>query len=1165
MEDAERLMMVDEDEVTWPPPPPQQHQQQRVDMSRVELHERHGHAYLRYRPTTGASRHRKLQSAGDFDSVYDSVSDSSQEDLRDNVQFTDLQLVALYANEPDVFKRSVIHIDSSSNIYAKPSDKSFTRIMIPARKLCGRAFHGDEVLVEIFEFGKKLDLQQSVVGSVVDKSVVDLDGPWGKVMGVYKRAVDPKYRMFVCQVEEGNTGVMVPLNAGVPKLFNLERHDAPTQDGKVTIYAFTKAKQIMFDRYQKVHDVSSVLFVVRYLKWEDHCSLPLGIVISVLPAGVTVESAMAILDIEYSIPRRFREATLAEVKLQHSAVPRQLPAGVIAQRSDCRNKLTFTIDPPQSTDLDDALSFEALPGGASYVIGVHITDVSYYVSKWSSIDCEARQRGSSFYAATGESTPMLPPHLSEDLCSLLPDRDRLTLSVYIKINAGADILGVEIKRSVVRSRYRLCYSEVESIINGMSDETEYSEELSLAIVSLNRVAQLWRNKRLGREALYTAVRYSTLDGLKAHVLVEEMMIAANHQVALYLLSRFPTYTPLRCQSAPDSSELEEWKRRFLAAAHHSVVLSRPYCGATGGDVCYCLGPCQCLPAQSDSDIAAGSNDDRFEMMQSLWPRIEHALSEFDTDQLQSLVVNPEYHPRQAVALVRYRQMQCQSVYRCSGQLDTDMDQRHYALNLCAYVQFTSPLRRYVDLVAHRLVWNALDGDGPCYSQSDVSDICAQSSDVAVRTRRYERAGLVAHFCDLLMKRPLVLLAVVDHVTDTHLQLVFPTIHSFFPSFTKLKLSSLNTSSRPVIGSDSEHLLVTWSQRIYDCYCNDVMMARQRGLLEINANQYTFSIPSHAWTDLMIATVDDDLTRVTAAVEHINSHHVVSPVVNEPSSEGLDGQQFAEYSLRLRVGGVVMVQLTTELHRGLLRPCVQLFHVTSSTSVCVEHTVAAVKCFCKAATKSAARAVYSGSRQYGKLWLPVLAMEAAHGAIANQHSVVIHNVNIQWSQYHMHGEEPVYLAMFKLPVSFCKNRCIRFAAEQCDEDEDELSAAAETADDRCQGYMCVRYSDVSVPVPPVQLPIDKLVNLSENVTWVGHCVVSRVLVDEDRLFYSVYLKVHQSCFPLPAQLLDHTSASQQRATVEFIDKPLPDRFVNQHVIDSNNVYICPPVCLGLVCF
>ena len=1146
-DEDERGMNDDEDEVNWPPPPPRP-----VDISCIELRETHGRAYVRYRPSAPAHRSRgsrgsraKAQSASDFDHDYESASDSSVEDLNESIECSGHQLTALQATDPSIFKRSIFNIETSRCIYARPLDHSYPRIIITARKLCGRAFHGDEVLVEIIDFGKKLELPKSMLGSTVDRSgtrkpVADLEGPWAKVVGVFKRAMDPKYRMFVCQVEEGNTGVLVPLNRGIPKIFNLERHDTPTEEGKVTMYAFTKAKQIIFDRYQKVHDVNSLLFVVRYLKWEDRCSLPLGIVVSVLPPGVTVEHALAILHIEYSIPRRFREATEAEVRLQHSGVLSQFPPGVLAQRLDYRSKLVFTVDPPNARDLDDALSFEELPGGKSYVIGVHISDVSYFVRQASSIDCEARQRGSSFYTALGESTPMLPTRLSEDLCSLLPSADRLTLSVYIKVNAGADILSVDIKRSIVRSRYRLCYSEAESIISGAAVDGEYSMELTSAIMFLNRVAQLWRHKRLGREALYSAVDYSTLDGPKAHKLVEELMIAANRQVAAYLLSKFPSYTALRCQSAPDVTELEEWKRRFLTAARHSVVLSRPYCEA--GDVCQCTDVCECLPSvdsQSPRDtVDDDGGADAFDMMTSLWPLIRQAVSEFDSDRLQSLVISPEFHPRQAVALLSYQLIQDRSVYRCSGELDTDLDRRHHSLNVPAYVQFTSPIRRYIDLVTHRLVQSALDGAGPCYTQAEITELCSHCTDVALRTRRFERANLVAHFCDLLMKRPLVLLAVVDRPSDADFQLLFPTIQSFFPSRTKLKLSSLNTNSRPVIGPDAEHLQVMWSQRIYDCHRTEAL-SRRRGVMEISASQYTFSIDAEAWTGLLMGAVDDDLGTVADVVDEISSH-VVLPLVDEPSSEGFEergGRHFAEYSLRLHVGSVVMVQLTTELHRGLLRPCVQLLHVTASTCVCVEHVTAAVKCFCKVATKSAARPVYSSVAKYKKLWLPVLAMEAVHGAIANQHSVIVRHVDICWTQYHMHGEEPVYLATLKLPVSFCEYRCIRLTAEAADDDDvDDWSP--DPQDDVSLGYVCVRYSDVSVPVPPVDVPIGQLVNLGEKLTWVGHCVVSKVLVDKDRLFYRIYLKVHHSSFPLPEHLLNN---STETATIELIDKPLPDRY------------------------
>jgi len=1137
-QNAEDERVMKEDAITWPPPQPRA-----VDISHVQLSERRGHVYLRYRP----NKNHRLWSAitedddDDYDYDDDDLPSSGSEDAATNSpQYTEAQLSALQASNPNIFKRCLVNIDSLHGIYyVKPLDRSYFKIAIPARKLCSRAFHGDEVLVEMIDFGsKQLDLRDgSVPGSVIDKSasnktvdVARMQGPWAKVVSVLNRAVDPKYQMFVCHMEEGNAGVMVPLDHGMPKIFNLELH--PTEAGKIAIYGFTESGRIVFNRYRKVRDVNSVLFVVRYLKWEDNCSLPVGVVVSVLPLGVSVEAAKAVIDIECSVPRKFSEATLNEALLLRSS-------GLMAERYDYRDKLVFTVDQPDSTDSDSALSFEFLPDGTAYIIGIHISDVSYFVAKSGAIDSEARRRGATFYAAPGDSCPMLPPRLAQEFCSLLPGADRLTLSVYIKVNAGADILGVEIKRSVVRSSCRLSYSQAEAVINGLTTADEYmttddddgcsssAGDLTFAIVSLSRVAQLWRSHRLGfRDALYSPVNHSTLDGPKAHRLVDEMMITANHQVALYLLSRFPSCTGLLCQSPPDVGELEDWKQRSLGAVCHSVMLSRGYCSA--GEVCHCVGLCEC--AQSLDPSAADDDDDGFQMMLSLWPQIQHALHNYDIDHLQSLVLSPEYHPRQAVALFGYRQIEEQPVYQCSGGLQLVERRRHHSLNLSAYVQFTSPLHRYIDLVTHRQLVSALDigNTTACYSELEMVDLCREYSDVAVRFGRYERANLTSQFCDFLVKRPLTLYAVVDRLSNTGIRLLFPTLQAFFPSQTVLRLSALNAT---VIGLWSEHLLVTWSQRIYDCHG---VTSHQRGVLEVNPAQYTCLIPSLAWTGLLLASMDDDLAAASDALEMI-APHVVLPVIWEPTSE--DGSRFAaaEYRLRLHVGSVLRVQLSIEVHRGLLCPCVQLLHMTPSTCVCLEHARATVKCFCEPATTTspmAAHATYLSVSQYRKLWQPVLQIEAALAAVADQQSTILHHVdNIRWTVQ----EGPIYLAVLKLPVDFCQPCSIKF---KLSDDDDEVFVS-----DGCHGYVCVRYADVIGPGSHVVSACSHLigqlvVSLDEPVMWVAHCTVSRVLLTADKLYYSIHLKLCHSSIPFPAQLLDEDNHSS--ATIEWIEKHQSDR-------------------------
>jgi len=166
-----------------------------------------------------------------------------------------------------------------------------------------------------------------------------------------------------------------------------------------------------------------------------------------------------------------------------------------------------------------------------------------------------------------------------------------------------------------------------------------------------------------------------------------------------------------------------------------------------------------------------------------------------------------------------------------------------------------------------MLQSALDGRGPCYTQSEVAELCAHATDVALRMHRFQHANLVAHFCDLLMKRPLVLLGVIDCLTEAEFRLLFPTVQSFFPAPPKLKLSSLGMASRPLIGPDAGHLRVMWSQRIYD---TEGVPSTQCDMMEISSSQYTFSIASTAWSQLLMATVDDDLGRCADVMGNYSS-------------------------------------------------------------------------------------------------------------------------------------------------------------------------------------------------------------------------------------------------------------------------------------------------------
>jgi len=332
-----------------------------------QLRERDGRAFIRM-PKHFDRRQRNCSSGLQFNDDVDE--EDGEKKCEETVKYTKSQLTEFLDKQPSVFKRCIAHIDCFSGMHAKPVDQSFSRIQLGSRKQCGRALHGDDVVVEIQKMeGSKFSERMlatinsdPISSSTHKKSTLLLANTEcgmasGRVIGILKRMMEPRYRLFVCQVEKGNTSLLVPLNRGMPQLYNLEREEHRSKPGTVSMYRFTTTKGIHFDHYFDLTKVTSPLFVVRYLKWDEHCTLPLGIVVDALPAGETVTDAMGILNIEYNIPREFEEDTLAAMKIVRSITQsRTLPSKYLRCRKDYRDKIVFTIDSTNSKVLDDALS-----------------------------------------------------------------------------------------------------------------------------------------------------------------------------------------------------------------------------------------------------------------------------------------------------------------------------------------------------------------------------------------------------------------------------------------------------------------------------------------------------------------------------------------------------------------------------------------------------------------------------------------------------------------------------------------------------------------------------------------------------------------------------------------------------------------------------------------
>lgn len=322
----------------------------------------------------------------------------------------------------------------------------------------------------------------------------------------------------------------------------------------------------------------------------------------------------------------------------------------IVRRRDMRDVFTFTIDPADAKDFDDALSFEIESADpAVYRIGVHIADVSFYVRPDTKVDDDAYQRGTSVYLVD-RVLPMLPEELCNDKCSLRPNEDKLCMSVIFTMDSDAHVLKHKICRTVICSNARLNYDEAQEIIEStdhFSDRTQTAsptEELSLAIKTLNTLAQKLRAERISKGALTieqdemrfkldekghpTDIYFESPN--EAHHLIEEFMLLANRTVATSVGSGKPFV--YRVHDLPDAdklAEVEQFKRQFKA----------------------------------------------------------HKTSRYSAKSSEGF--------KRAIDILTIR-AQAKAVY-------STYNIGHYGLAFSHYTHFTSPIRRYPDLMVHRLV------------------------------------------------------------------------------------------------------------------------------------------------------------------------------------------------------------------------------------------------------------------------------------------------------------------------------------------------------------------------------------------------------------------------------------------------------------------------------
>lgn len=401
--------------------------------------------------------------------------------------------------------------------------------------------------------------------------------------------------------------------------------------------------------------------IIEVIHWGSNQKEPLGKVIDVIGSIHDPACDVKAAIGEYEITHEFSEKVIAEARSFGKSVKKSEEIG----REDFRGIETITIDPATAKDFDDALSVTKNEKG--YQLSVHIADVSHYVKAGSALDLSAMERCNSVYFP-GEVVPMLPHELSSHLCSLKPDVDRLAISVIVSLDLDGEVINYRICRSVIRSEMRFSYEQAKQVLDGKV-ASPYKKRLELMV----ELCHLLKKKRAERGSIEFSLpdislqiddkgNTKSIDLVEydiTHQLVEEFMLKANEIVATELSKRGKPLT-YRVHAEPDEANIQEFAA--LASALGFSICSHP----TNEEL------------QTLFDQARGSSFGKF----------------------------------LATSFIRSMKLAAYSTQNVG----------HYGLGLEHYTHFTSPIRRYIDLIVHRVLFDEV---GENHDLEETARLCSE--------------------------------------------------------------------------------------------------------------------------------------------------------------------------------------------------------------------------------------------------------------------------------------------------------------------------------------------------------------------------------------------------------------------------------------------------------
>ncbi|XP_028263043.1 helicase with zinc finger domain 2-like isoform X2 [Parambassis ranga] len=1022
----------------------------------------------------------------EYSSVEDTLEfeDFSHQESRASASIhADTNVLELCKKQPEAFGQGKMLKESYKRGYVIPFLNPTRPIYITGMANMGQAFTGDEVVVQA-----------------------------GRVINITKESESA--RILPCLLEEEDHSrrnpnpeskfvkrLMIPLTKTEQKIRILihkkRRNFLPIWEK--CFGQWMVATTIRLDENLRQNNV----FMVQVISWKKCYHFPLGYVTEILPIGQSLASGLMILGEEFKVPHNKYHADTnfwADEDGMHRL-----------DISDC-DSITFTVDPPGSNDLDDAISVREI--GDRYELGIHIADVASFVSPDSQLDMDAKECGATFYCSQEKSIHpihMLPPNLSTGCFSLLEGKKRRVISLMFMVEKETNkIIGEPtFQLSMIKSNRQLTYDEAEDIITERYTEPRF-DTVEYCVTVAYHFAQVQRRIRLEQEWAYAQTDDDRLPGRrKAHLMIEELSVLFNSRVAETLISsdRARLVTPLRCQARPSPEKLEEFKEKCEELIPLSFHLRH----------------------KVDHEVKSPSFKN-FSILTNVWEDIQAAARADDIDKMVDLVAADDIHPLLQPVIDQFRKCSGKSYIIRSNSCD-EARVGHYSLNLDSYTQASSPIRRYMDIILQRHMHSFICDRDVQYTRTQITDLCNLFDQKLKKSKEYEqKAEQIAYAVSTIKQSASKLGFIVCADTDGESFAVsFPFNKNIFSVSLPIMYKDLQLEDQPLHDTNTHSVTLKWSKRIY---ATDTVQRKQihQELKRMPDCGPCIELPLTTWKAIIEAIEEEDFNHAKDLIIHAEtiqlmwqqSSEIPHTLTHACTSEELEvlkeqSNHYVDIQLQFQPGDTLQVQITSEVKRGYQVPIVQLVQIKPKFEICVDHVHSPIMCFSRAADDPS-RTSYSDTNEYVRIWKPICEMESAATAVSESENIIIENLVVNFNRV----REGELRGSFYLPAEWIENWVIEFNLAKC--------------------LLCIRKRGLKLTST---LEHSAVVDPTE-YTWVAHGVTSTVEKqknDNNGTKVEFYVN-HLPMKNIPPSVFQKNTCF----TVEIVPKLLPDIRKEQAVVN-----------------